>query len=220
MKLTNISKLLSEDARARLGGEMSQPAVPRHEQQWVKQLGTLFEQVPLEGGMTEKTINAALDQVATIEGGWSDDPRDPGGKTNHGVTLKFLQSIRPDATEDDLRNLTKEDARGIFRSEFVDKVGIDKLPDRVQAEAIGLSINAGPARAIKALQAAAGVKADGKVGPQTIAALEKLSEAEIKQAVDGYYISLVEKRPDLAPFLRGWLNRSASLASIPEDINA
>lgn len=170
-----------------------------------------------EGDMTEKTINAALDKVAVFEGGYVNDPADSGGETNHGVTLKFLQSVQPEATSADLKKLTKADARQLFRTHFVDKPQLNLLPDVAQAEAIGLSINAGPRRAIKVLQGAAGVAQDGKLGPETIRAVGKLSNEDIKKAVDGFYTRLAEAEPKNKKFLKGWLNRSAGLSGIPLD---
>lgn len=171
-----------------------------------------------ETDMTQKTINTALDKVGLIEGGYVNDPRDPGGETNHGVTLKFLQSVRKGATSADLKALTKDAARELFDEHFVKKPGLDKLADVVQAEAIGLAINAGPAQAIRVLQRAAGVKADGVIGSRTIEAVAALTNDKVKEAVDNFYIDLVQKRPDLRVFLKGWLNRSATLNSIPEDV--
>lgn len=215
MKMTNLQRLVNPESLERVRSRFGSPEAPT-EKPWLADLKKLI-QPKEEQSMTQRTIDAALNQVQLIEGGYSDDPRDPGGPTNHGVTLKFLKQVRPGATLDDLKALTKDEARSLFREEFVMKPGIDRLPDRVQAEAIGLSINAGPSRAVKVLQAAAGVEADGKVGPKTIAALEKLSDAQVKAAVDDFYRDLVQRRPDLQPFLKGWLNRSAALASIPED---
>lgn len=167
--------------------------------------------------MTNKTINAALDAAANFEGGYVNDPDDPGGETNKGVTLRTLQSVNPKATSDDLKKLTGDGARKIFRELYVDKPGLDKLPDVLQAEAVGLSINAGASRAIKVLQKAAGVEQDGKLGPVTLAAVRKLDNNAVKEAVDDFYIGLVEQRPKLKKFLKGWLNRSAGMSAIPLD---
>lgn len=167
--------------------------------------------------MTLKTINTALDKVANFEGGYVNDPVDRGGETNHGVTLKFLRSVQPDAGSAELKRLTKEDARRLFFTHFVDKPGINKLPDVALAEAVSLSINAGPKAAIRVLQRAAGVPADGVIGPVTIKAVEALTNDQIKVAVDNFYHSIVKSNPSQGRFLKGWLNRSAVISSIPED---
>ncbi len=181
-----------------------------------KQPGPITEPPP-DTSMTTNTINAALDAVAKFEGGYVNDPADPGGETNKGVTLRVLQEVQPGATSADLKKLTSEAARRIFYTRYVDQPGLDKLPDVIQAEAIGLSINAGPDRAIKVLQKAAGVEPDGKLGPATLTAVKKLDNAAVKEAVDNFYIHLVEQKPQLKKFLKGWLNRSAGLNAIPED---
>lgn len=167
--------------------------------------------------MTERTLKTALDKVAQFEGGYVKDPQEGGGEANHGITLSFLRSVRPGATSNDLRSLTKEEARQMFDTHFIRKPGIDKLPDVAQAEMVGLSINAGPKAAIKVLQRAAGVKADGVIGPKTIEAVKRLSNEQIGRAVDDFYINLVERVPKNRRFLKGWLNRSKGLNAIPED---
>lgn len=167
--------------------------------------------------MTQKTINAALDKVSGIEGGYVNDPVDRGGETNHGITLKFLQSVQPGATSASLKALDKKQARVLFDQHFVKAPGLNKLPDVAQAEAVALSINAGPTRAIKVLQRAAGVEEDGRIGPGTIAAIKRLTNDQIKVAVDGYYHGIVKANPSQKRFLNGWLNRSAIVSSIPED---
>lgn len=170
-----------------------------------------------ENTMTEKTISTTLDKVGVIEGGYVNHPNDPGGETNHGVTLRFLQSVRPGATSKDLKALTKEDARAMFDEHFVRRPGFDQLPDVVQAEAVALGINAGVPTAIRVLQRAAGVEQDGHLGPETLAAVKKVDNATIKNAVDDYYRRIVKKNPKLGVFLKGWLKRSASINAIPHD---
>lgn len=191
---------------------------------WKQQAGELFKepevQVPLnrEADMTEKTISKTLDTVGVLEGGYVNHPSDPGGETNHGVTLGFLRQVKPNATSADLKALTKDDARAIFDEHFVRRPGFDQLPDAVQAEAVALGINAGIPRAVKVLQQAAGVKEDGHLGPSTLNALRGVSNEKIRAAVDGYYQRLVARRPELGVFLKGWLKRSANINAIPEDV--
>lgn len=167
--------------------------------------------------MTIKTIHAALDAVSLFEGGYSNDPDDPGGETNHGVTIGFLQSVRPKATSEDLKKLTKAEARQMFLRHFVLLPKIDMLPDVLQAEVVGLSINAGPRQAIKVVQYLVGIRRDGCIGPDTLKAAQGLTNEDIKRGVDNYYLGLVKARPELAKYIKGWLNRSAGLSAIPED---
>jgi murein L,D-transpeptidase YcbB/YkuD len=167
--------------------------------------------------MTRRTVETALQKVAGIEGGYSNHPNDTGGPTNHGVTLKTLQGLKPGATLGDLKALDKAEAMDIFREEYVDKPGIHKLPDIVQAEMVALSVNAGPRGAIKALQKGMGLTADGVLGPATVAAASNLTNDQIKDIVDNFYRAIVARNPSQKVFLKGWLNRSAIVNSIPED---
>ncbi len=168
--------------------------------------------------MTQQTILRALDAVGAVEGGYVNDPDDPGGETNHGVTIGFLKSIRPGSGSDDLKRLTKEEARSIFYSHFVVLPGIHRLPDVVQAEMVGLSVNAGPKAAIKVLQQICGSVVDGSIGPNTIRAAQGVSNEDIKRAVDGFYHDVVARRPTSAKYIKGWLRRSQMMNQIPLDL--
>jgi typhoid toxin secretion A len=60
----------------------------------------------------------SLNRVLQVEGGFTDDPADPGGATNRGITLRLFQEYRPGATVDDLRAITADDARDVYLKLF------------------------------------------------------------------------------------------------------
>lgn len=60
----------------------------------------------------------AINFVLKNEGGLEENPNDPGGITNHGISLRFLKSIKPDASEEDIRNLTVNQAKTIYYDHF------------------------------------------------------------------------------------------------------
>ena len=118
------------------------------------------------------------------EGGFSDDPKDPGnwstgkaGKgellgTNHGITGHVLAANRGEpVTIEDVRNLTIEEADKIYKTQYWDTVRGDQLPAGVDYCVFDYGVNSGPSRAIKSLQKSLGVRADGVIGPMTMAAL-------------------------------------------------
>lgn len=159
----------------------------------------------------EQAVEAALDAVAEMEGGWADVAGDRGGKTNYGITIGTLQRLRPGSTEDDLRKLTEKDARSLLKTEYITSQGIDKLPPPLIPHIAGLSVNSGPQAAIKLLQRVAGVTPDGRLGPATVQAAQKLDLEKLRQAVEDHYFDIVQRDPSQAKFLKGWVNRVRKL---------
>lgn len=140
-------------------------------------------------GKVWATLGAAvLGIVATVfavEGGYSNNPADPGGETNHGVTVAVA---RQDGYTGPMRDLPKERAEFIYRKGYVARPGFE--PIIAMSPAVGLKVvdagvNAGTARAARWFQAALNqmsrggqdyplVSEDGQIGPQTLAAYRAL----------------------------------------------
>lgn len=91
---------------------------------------------------------AALRFTLQFEGGWSDHPRDPGGATMKGVTLATFRAFKGyPATKTELRNISDEDLREIYRRRYWDAVKADELPGGFDACVFDFAVNSGPARA-------------------------------------------------------------------------
>lgn len=114
------------------------------------------------------------------EGGYVDHPNDPGGATNKGVTIAtFRRYIKPKGTKSDLRKITNAQVSMVYKRQYWDKVSADYLPSGVDYCVSDFAINSGPSRAAKYLQRVVGAAQDGKIGPATIAAVEKMDTAEL-----------------------------------------
>lgn len=156
--------------------------------------------------------------TAKWEGGWSDHPSDPGGKTMYGVTQATLSEWlgRP-ATGAEIRSLTKQQALAIYRDRYWKRVGGDQLPPGVDLCVYDFGVNSGPGRAVKSLQAALGAKADGWVGELTIEALRNVNLREIVNTLCdrrlAFLKSIRDKDGNLlwATFGKGWGNRVADV---------
>ena len=126
----------------------------------------------------------AVAWLLTQEGGWVDDPRDPGGATNFGISLRFALQVgdldrdgHPDLdidgdgqiTPSDIRALPREQAIQLYRSQFWDLVRADMLPLRLAPAVFDAAVNQGRGPAVTMLQHSLGVTVDGKLGPATIA---------------------------------------------------
>lgn len=128
----------------------------------------------------DRNFARALPLVLKHEGGWADHPRDPGGATNKGVTLAtFRAYVKPGGTKDDLRKITDEQVATVYYQQYWAAVQAHMLPSGVDYAVFDFAVNSGPARAAKYLQKVVGVTQDGKVGPKTIAAAEKMNSTAL-----------------------------------------
>ena len=112
----------------------------------------------------------AVNLVLENEGGYVNHPSDPGGETKHGITKRQYPDL-------DIASLTIDQAKEIYRRDYWAAVKGDSLPDQIASVVFDCAVNQGPGRAIKFMQAALGVSADGIIGPRTLAAANSVSPA-------------------------------------------
>lgn len=172
-------------------------------------------------------IDKILDGLIAREGGYVNNPADPGGPTKYGVTIGTLERWlgRP-VTESDVKALTEDEARHILLHEYIDAPGFSALIwHHPLLEAVAdASVNHGPARATKMLQEALGLKADGIMGPITKAALQGARQETLTLKVQAARIRFFGRiisgnrtdadkdgMPDNAEFAAGWLDRVADM---------
>lgn len=101
--------------------------------------------------MSAANFSLCLKETLAHEGGWADNPKDPGGATMKGVTLATFRKWVPKATKNDLRNITDEMLRKIYRADYWDKVKGDNLASGVDLAAFDYAVNSGPGTAWKQL---------------------------------------------------------------------
>jgi lysozyme family protein len=129
----------------------------------------------------ERAFARLLDE----EKGFVNDPRDPGGATNMGVTLKTLREVGWDINGDgtidvdDVRDLHPEQAQKIARSRYWDRCECERMPSLVGELVFDFAYHSGPTTAIKKLQKACGIAEDGVVGNDTLNATMRLSADEM-----------------------------------------
>lgn len=166
-------------------------------------------------------VEAMLEEVLRSEGGFVNHPDDRGGATNMGITQATLsQYLGQDATVDDVRALSLETAKEIYRQKFLAEPKIDRLPDLIQPVMFDAAVNSGPGRAIKWLQqelnrAGHGpLSEDGAIGPKTIEAAEKAVEKDgtgfsraLVERRRSFLMALCAQNPSQKVFERGWMAR-------------
>lgn len=161
---------------------------------------------------------SCLDIILESEGGFVDDPADPGGATNLGITLNTLSGWRgTPQTIADVEALTKADVAPIYKAEYWGISGCPDWPGGVDLMVFDMAVNSGVARAVRTLQTAVGVVADGIIGPRTKAAVSMANPADVINEIAALRVSFYKSLPTFARFGKGWLarvTRTAELARI------
>ncbi len=184
-----------------------------------------------------QTVTSIADQIIAREGGFVNDPDDPGGATKYGVTIHTMRRLGLDLTGDgsvdtaDVRQLTRRDARRIFIDHYFHAPQISALPEPLHATVFDMQVNAG-ANAVKVLQRLFRkmeftISVDGKIGPKTVAVAGRAVAAAPNHIVDAYgierrnyYYSLADKRRASRKYARrrdggkgGWIRRAEEFIS-------
>lgn len=157
-----------------------------------------------------------LDHVLAFEGGYADHPKDPGGATNMGITHKTLARWRKVSPwwklgKNDVRALGRDEAARIYDASYWSRVHGAELPAGLDLALFDYAVNSGPVRAIKALQSALKVKADGWIGPLTLDALKaRVAAGAVTGLIAGLCdgrMSFLQRLATFAVFGRGWTRR-------------
>lgn len=167
-----------------------------------------------------RTFNEALDVVLNEERGYVNDPKDPGGMTNLGVTATAWAAYtgRP-ATERVMRGLRRVDVQPFYKSQYWDAVRGDDLPIALALVLFDFGVNEGCRTAVKLLQGVVGAPAkDGKIGPATLNAINLYaSRIGLAKLIDRLCEAQRNHYRELPGFLHdghGWLNRVADVERI------
>jgi lysozyme family protein len=189
-------------------------------------------------------VREIAEEIVAREGGYVNDPDDPGGATNHGVTIGTLRRLGIDVNRDtridvaDVKALTRKQAVEIYLKHYFEGPGIAALPEALQASVFDMYVNAG-GNAVKILQRLLGdmgfpCDPDGAIGPQTIRAAQMAWEAAPTHLSDAYgiarrnyYYALADKRPASRKFARkkdggkgGWIVRAEEFISAKYHLTA
>ena len=147
-----------------------------------------------------RCINVILES----EGGYTDDPQDPGGKTNFGLSQRSYPDI-------DIRELTKETAIEIYYKDYWIPMNVQPIPiDELTLHVFDHGINTGQKIAVRLLQRLVGVSDDGYIGEITLKGIDDYTGNIVDEYIKRrklFYVTLVQNKPELRKFLKGWLNR-------------
>ena len=157
-----------------------------------------------------KTFDEIIEQVLEHEGGYVDDPTDSGGETKYGISKRAYPN-------EDIKALTVERAKELYKRDYWDRFKVDNLPDRIRHIYFDMCVNMGGGRATKILQEACNSKnsnkidVDGGIGKNTIKASANLEDFRLRAYRVMFYAELVMKKPDQIKFWVGWFKRSCEV---------
>ena len=154
-------------------------------------------------------FDAALAAVLVHEGGYVNDPQDPGGATNRGITQRVYNIWRVDhqLTARSVKHITPSEVMAIYKRNYWDALKCDTLPSGLDYCLFDFGVNSGVSRAARYLQEALGVAADGKIGPQTLDAVEAVPTPALIQAICNMRLAFLKRLPTFARFGKGWSKR-------------
>lgn len=165
--------------------------------------------------MVASTYDEALARLLVHEGGYSNHSADPGGPTNYGITIHdYRRYAKPGATADDVRRMTVEEAKRIYRARYWDAQRCDELPAGVDYAVFDYGVNSGIGRSKKVLQRVLGVKADGVLGPVTMRAVTTSDPKTVIVAICDERLSFLKALRTWPVFGKGWGRRVAQVKAV------
>lgn len=148
-------------------------------------------------------FDTAFDRLMGNEGGYVNDPNDPGGETNWGISKRSYPNV-------DIKNLTRDQAKAIYLRDFWSRINADKLPDGVAFQTFDFAVNSGIETAVRKLQRALGVADDGHWGPVSQAAADAMSESDQIMLLNAERLDFMRRLSNWKTAGAGWAGRIAN----------
>lgn len=146
------------------------------------------------------SFDQAFDRLMGHEGGLTENPKDPGGLTNWGISQRSYPNV-------DIRNLTRDGAKAIYLRDFWQPLG--DAPDAIKFQVFDFAVNSGIQTAIRKLQAAIEVADDGHWGPVSAAKLAECDKNDVLMRFIAQRLRFWTALNTWPTFGKGWANRAA-----------
>lgn len=144
-----------------------------------------------------------INRVLGHEGGYVNDPADPGGETNWGISKRSYPNVS-------IKELTRGQAVAIYYRDFWLKAHCEQFADGVGYQLMDSAVNSGISQSMRFLQRAAGVADDGVFGPVTLAAMRKMSETDFIMKFLAERLEFMTKLKNWPNHGKGWARRIAA----------
>lgn len=149
------------------------------------------------------TFEEAFELLIGHEGGYVNNPKDPGGETKYGISKRTYP-------REDIPNMTLDRARWLARRDFWGPAGCDVVPAGMKFDLFDAAYNSSPRRAVQFLQRACGIPDDGVLGKQTVMAVQSMDPERLQARFNGWRLDFMNDNPTTwAEFGRGWAQRIA-----------
>lgn len=147
-------------------------------------------------------FDQAFDKLISHEGGYVNNPKDPGGETKFGISKQAYPDIN-------IAELTLDDAKKIYLRDYWDLARCSDLPQQVAFQVFDTAVNSGISQSTRFLQRAVGVADDGIIGPLTIAAVYRLQPDQVAARFNGQRLAFMAQLSTWDTFGKGWARRVA-----------
>lgn len=165
--------------------------------------------------MQHTKFDECLEEVLRHEGGFVNHPADRGGPTKFGITQRTLADWRgTTVTEEDVRALTKEEARLIYLGRFWNVIRGDDLPYGVDLALFDFAVHSGVSRAVATLQRIVRTDVDGVVGRKTLAAVHGMSPVCVVEELCARRLEFLRNRVNWETFRSGWQIRVRAIRAV------
>lgn len=167
-------------------------------------------------------FDTALARLRKNEGGWVDNPADPGGETYKGIARRFWPTWAGWTVVDGAKAQPgfpaslgadtglQQAVRDFYRVNFWGPAGCDAVPDGIKFDLFDTAVNSSVTTAVRLLQNAVGENVDGKLGPHTLMAVQSMDPERLIARFNGWRLDYLNDNPHLwAEFGRGWAQRIA-----------
>lgn len=152
-------------------------------------------------------FDIAFQMVLGNEGSYVNNPHDPGGETNWGITIAVA---RENGYHGEMKAMTQADAKPIYRKRYWDVVQGDTLPARIACQLFDGAVNSGTHAAVEWLQKAVELPVTGRMNSSVALAAHKLPELAVVMRFDAYRLMYMAQARAWPHFGKGWANRIAN----------
>lgn len=151
-------------------------------------------------------FDRAFDVLLCHEGGYVNNPADPGGETNWGITVAVA---RENGYSGAMRDMPVDAAKSIYRKRYW-LAEFDQLAYPVAFAMFDAAVNSGVGQSVRWLQRAVGTADDGKLGPITMGKALQADPLDLAMKLAGHRLQFMTQLSTWATFGRGWARRIAS----------
>ena len=147
-------------------------------------------------------FDQCFEKLIAHEGGVSENPKDPGGLTNYGISQRAYPNL-------DIRSLTLAEVKQLYKRDYWDRAQCDQLPSQLSYLVFDAAVNSGIGQSIRFLQRAVGVADDGVMGAITLSAIKRLDAESLCARFIGQRLDFMTRLSTFDVFGKGWSRRLA-----------